>query len=160
MLVGSLRVRSGGGADRGPGGHDSAGGEEQPADAAALCSQTEGDCRWSSITQTDTFHCCQSHRLPPLGSGSQNVFFFFPQAVTLDSVEVELSHIVEEQKSWDKETRGLRSQLHKAEEMVRDHFLCLSHTHAHCLRYSESCRKIGLAKMRRNRKFQACLQCC
>lgn len=45
----------------------------------------------------------------------------------LDSVEVELNQMVEEQRSWDKETRSLRSQLDKAEEMVRGYFL--SHTH-------------------------------
>lgn len=46
-------------------------------------------------------------------------------------MEVELSQMVEEQKSWDKETRGLRSQLDKAEEMVRGYFH--THTHTPCL---------------------------
>lgn len=42
-------------------------------------------------------------------------------------MEVELSEMVAERKSWDKETRTLRSQLDKAEEMVRGYF----HVHAH-----------------------------
>lgn len=45
------------------------------------------------------------------------------QAVKLDSVEIQLSHMVEEQKNWDVESRGLRSQLDKADEMVRACFL-------------------------------------
>lgn len=43
MLAGSLRVRSGGGAERSSGGHDAAGGEKQAADAAAVCPQREGE---------------------------------------------------------------------------------------------------------------------
>lgn len=53
---------------------------------------------------------------------------FLPQAVKLDSVEVELSQMVEEQKSWDKEIRTLRSQLDKAEEMVRGYSHMRTHT--------------------------------
>lgn len=48
------------------------------------------------------------------------------QAVKLDSVEIQLSHMVEEQKNWDVESRGLRSQLDKADEMVRVRFLLKS----------------------------------
>lgn len=39
--------------------------------------------------------------------------------VKLDSVEIELGHLLEERKSVDRETQGLRNQLDKAEDMVR-----------------------------------------
>lgn len=110
IIVGRLRVRFGGGAKRGPGGHDAAGGEEQPADAAALRPQGEGEATRSNIALPVNYQ-----------SVVADAFFniFSRQAMKLDSVEVELSQMVQEQKSWDTETRTLRSQLDKAEEMVR-----------------------------------------
>uniref|UniRef100_A0A8C4IIL5 Ninein (GSK3B interacting protein) n=2 Tax=Dicentrarchus labrax TaxID=13489 RepID=A0A8C4IIL5_DICLA len=41
------------------------------------------------------------------------------KAVKVDSLENQLSHLLEERKSVDKETRGLRNQLDKAEERVK-----------------------------------------
>lgn len=54
------------------------------------------------------------------------------QAVKLDTVEIQLSHMVEEQKNWDVESRGLRSQLDKADEMVRVCFLLKSCEKSKC----------------------------
>lgn len=51
--------------------------------------------------------------------------------VKLDSVEIQLSHLLEERKSVDRETQGLRNQLDKAEDMVR--VCCSLHNQALCL---------------------------